>query len=188
MALYALGSIGTGVACALETVRPLADAEDLDLRFAAVKVLWDIESDSADAVPRLIALFDTGKDHDAADVLGRIGGPAAVALPRLRQVWVESFTGLRGGSSRAWCESCASGAATAPIAAGRASEAGLRRRLGSPVVAVSPSGCLVDGGPAGALQCLVVLDAPEEAAASAGEGEFGVDPWKGRCGGGAHPL
>ncbi|WP_224277526.1 HEAT repeat domain-containing protein [Streptomyces sp. LS1784] len=85
-ALYALGSIGTGAACALETVRPLADAEDPDLRFAAVKALWDIESDPTDAVPRLTALLDTGKDHDAADVLGRIGGPAAAALPRLRQL------------------------------------------------------------------------------------------------------
>ncbi|MEU1284556.1 HEAT repeat domain-containing protein [Kitasatospora sp. NPDC005856] len=85
-ALYALGSIGTGAASALETVRPLADAEDPDLRFAAVKALWDIESDPTDAVPRLTALLDTGKDHDAADVLGRIGGPAAAALPRLRQL------------------------------------------------------------------------------------------------------
>ncbi|MFF2750591.1 HEAT repeat domain-containing protein [Kitasatospora sp. NPDC058048] len=86
VALHALGSSGTGAASALETVRPLADAEDPDLRFAAVKALWDIESDPADAVPRLTALLDTGKHHDAADVLGRIGGPAAAALPRLRQM------------------------------------------------------------------------------------------------------
>lgn len=86
VALYALGSIGSGAASALETVRPLADAEDLDLRFAAAKALWEIERDPADAVPRLTALLDTGKDHDAADVLGRVGGPAAAALPRLRQM------------------------------------------------------------------------------------------------------
>ncbi|MFJ6378381.1 HEAT repeat domain-containing protein [Kitasatospora sp. NPDC092039] len=85
-AVRALGSIGTGARPALETVRPLAEAEDPDLRFAAVKALWDIERDPTDAVPRLIALLDTGKDRDAADALGRIGGPAAPALPRLRQL------------------------------------------------------------------------------------------------------
>ncbi|MGW7447994.1 HEAT repeat domain-containing protein [Kitasatospora sp. NPDC054795] len=85
-ALYALGSIGTGAASALEKVRPLADAEDPDLRFAAVKALWDIERDPTDAVPRLTALLDTDKGHDAADVLGRIGGSAVAALPRLRQL------------------------------------------------------------------------------------------------------
>lgn len=85
-ALRALGSIGTGAASALETVRPLADAEDPNLRFAAVKALWDIESDPTDAVPRLTALLDTNMDHDAAEVLGRIGAPAAAALPRLRQL------------------------------------------------------------------------------------------------------
>ncbi|MFC8448224.1 hypothetical protein [Kitasatospora sp. NPDC057223] len=37
-------------------------------------------------MPRLTALLDTDKNHDAAEVLGRIGAPAAAALPRLRQM------------------------------------------------------------------------------------------------------
>ncbi|MFD8706599.1 HEAT repeat domain-containing protein [Kitasatospora sp. NPDC059648] len=86
VALRALGSIGSGAASALETVRALADAEDPALRLAAVKALWDIERNPADAVPRLTALLDTGANDDAADALGRVGEPAAAALPRLRRM------------------------------------------------------------------------------------------------------
>ncbi|MGW4898221.1 HEAT repeat domain-containing protein [Kitasatospora sp. NPDC004240] len=85
-ALSALARFGTDAASALGTVRPLADAEDLDLRLAAVEALWALEQDPADAVPRLIGLLDTDKQEDAADVLGRIGAPAAPALPQLRQM------------------------------------------------------------------------------------------------------
>ncbi|MFF4817138.1 HEAT repeat domain-containing protein [Kitasatospora sp. NPDC001309] len=79
-ALRALGAFGSGAAPALGTVRPLADADDPQLRFAG-----HTERDPADAVPRLTALLDTDS-HEAADALGRIGAPAAAALPRLRQL------------------------------------------------------------------------------------------------------
>ncbi|MFE2151435.1 HEAT repeat domain-containing protein [Streptomyces lavendulae] len=85
-ALRALARFGTGAASALETVRPLADSEDQDLRLAATEALWSLERDPADAVPRLITLLDTYKEQRAADVLGRIGAPAATALPHLRQM------------------------------------------------------------------------------------------------------
>ncbi|MFD9124879.1 HEAT repeat domain-containing protein [Kitasatospora sp. NPDC059571] len=85
-ALHALARFGTGAASAVETVRPLADAEDPDLRLAATAALWALERDPADAVPRLTDLLDTHKQEDAADALGRIGAPVAAALPRLRQL------------------------------------------------------------------------------------------------------
>ncbi|GAA4983095.1 hypothetical protein GCM10025734_04810 [Kitasatospora paranensis] len=85
-ALHALARFGTDAACALETVRPLADAEDPDLRLAATEALWALERDPAGAVPRLTDLLDTHKQHNAVDALGRIGAPATAALPRLRQM------------------------------------------------------------------------------------------------------
>ncbi|MGE7386382.1 HEAT repeat domain-containing protein [Streptomyces sp. NPDC004126] len=85
-ALDALARFGTGAASALETVRPLADAEVLDLRFAAAAALWSLERDPADSVPRLTGLLDTSRGRDAADVLGRIGPPASAALPHLRRM------------------------------------------------------------------------------------------------------
>ncbi|MFD7452819.1 HEAT repeat domain-containing protein [Kitasatospora sp. NPDC059827] len=84
-ALRALGAFGSGAAPALGAVRPLTDADDPQLRVAAVTALWHIEGDPDDAVPQLTALLDTDS-HQAADVLGRIGAPAAAALPRLRQL------------------------------------------------------------------------------------------------------
>lgn len=85
VALRALARFGTGAVSALDTVRPLADSEDLHLRFAAAEALWSLERDPANAVPRLTKLLDTHKEQ-AADVLGRIGAPAAAALPHLRQM------------------------------------------------------------------------------------------------------
>ncbi|MFD8081265.1 HEAT repeat domain-containing protein [Kitasatospora sp. NPDC059722] len=61
VALHTLASIGSVAAPALETVRPLAGAEDPDLRLAAAKALWDIEGDPADAVPRLTTLLGTDR-------------------------------------------------------------------------------------------------------------------------------
>ncbi|MFE3875870.1 hypothetical protein ACFXPX_15915 [Kitasatospora sp. NPDC059146] len=84
-ALRVLGAFGSGAAPALGAVRPLTDADDPQLRFAAVTALWHIEGDPADAVPQRTALVDTDS-HQAADALGRIGASAAAALPRLRQL------------------------------------------------------------------------------------------------------
>jgi HEAT repeat protein len=85
-ALQALASFGTEAAHALEVVRPLADAQDVDLRAAATAALWALERDPASAVPRLEALLDSYRHHEAADVLGRIGPPAQIVLPRLRDM------------------------------------------------------------------------------------------------------
>ncbi|MEV4436648.1 HEAT repeat domain-containing protein [Streptomyces sp. NPDC049585] len=84
--LEALASFGTRAAPALEVVRSLADAEDVDLRAAATTAVWELGHDAAYAVPRLESLLDSYRHHEAADVLGRIGPPAEAALPRLRQM------------------------------------------------------------------------------------------------------
>ncbi|WP_406470245.1 HEAT repeat domain-containing protein [Streptomyces sp. NBC_01615] len=85
-AVKALASFGTRAAPALELVRPLADAADVDLRAAASAALWDLGRDAAGAVPRLESLLDSHRHHEAADALGRIGPPAKAALPRLRKM------------------------------------------------------------------------------------------------------
>lgn len=85
-ALKALASFGTEAAAALALVRPLADAEDVDLRAAATGALWALARDPAEAVPRLEALLDSHCHREAADVLGRIGPPARTVLPRLREM------------------------------------------------------------------------------------------------------
>ncbi|MFE7487314.1 HEAT repeat domain-containing protein [Kitasatospora sp. NPDC057541] len=84
--LHALARFGTDAVGALESVRPLAEAEDPNLRLAAVEALWAVERDPADAVPRLTGLLDTHQLRGAADALGRIGTPAAEALPALRRM------------------------------------------------------------------------------------------------------
>lgn len=84
--LKALASFGTRAAPALEVVRPLADAEDVDLRTAATAAVWELERHPADVVRRLERLLDSYRRFDAVQVLGRIGPPAAAVLPRLRQM------------------------------------------------------------------------------------------------------
>ncbi|MBO1413106.1 HEAT repeat domain-containing protein [Streptomyces sp. FH025] len=94
-AVKALASFGAGAADALEAVRPLADAPNVDLRTAAMAALWALERDPSDAVPRLLDLLDTHAHHDAADVLGLIGPPAAAALPRLRTMLTAGYEWTR---------------------------------------------------------------------------------------------
>ncbi|MFB7382467.1 HEAT repeat domain-containing protein [Kitasatospora purpeofusca] len=85
-ALHALTRFGTDAARALDSIQPLADADDPDLRLAATQALWALAHDPADTVPRLTELLDTHHRRDAAEALGRIGPPAAATLPTLRQM------------------------------------------------------------------------------------------------------
>ncbi|MFJ8163670.1 HEAT repeat domain-containing protein [Streptomyces sp. NPDC096136] len=94
-ALEALASFGTAGACALDVVRPLADAQDVDLRAAATAALWALARDPADAVPRLVALLDGYRLREAAEVLALVGPPAGAAAPRLREMLTASYDWTR---------------------------------------------------------------------------------------------
>ncbi|MEV7858518.1 HEAT repeat domain-containing protein [Streptomyces hirsutus] len=95
LALEALASFGTDASPALDVVRPLADAPDVDLRAAATAALWALERDPADTVPRLHDLLGSYRDRDAADVLGRIGPAAVTALPRLKGMMTAGYEWTR---------------------------------------------------------------------------------------------
>ncbi|MEV7546613.1 HEAT repeat domain-containing protein [Streptomyces sp. NPDC089915] len=103
-ALEALASFGTAAAPALDVVRPLADAADVDLRAAATAALWALARDPADAVPRLAALLDGHRLREAAGVLARIGPPAAAAAPRLREMLTASYDWTRVHAAEALWE------------------------------------------------------------------------------------
>ncbi|MFF2520598.1 HEAT repeat domain-containing protein [Streptomyces liangshanensis] len=94
-ALDALASFGSAATCALDVVRPLGEAEDVDLRVAAVAALWELEGDVESVVPRLHDLLDSYRHDKAAEVLGRIGPAAAPALPRLRQMLTAGYEWTR---------------------------------------------------------------------------------------------
>ncbi|MFF4644034.1 HEAT repeat domain-containing protein, partial [Streptomyces sp. NPDC001389] len=94
-ALEALASFGTAAASALDVVRPLADAQDVDLRAAATAALWALARDPADAVPRLVALLDGHRLREAAEVLALVGPPAGAAAPRLREMLTASYDWTR---------------------------------------------------------------------------------------------
>ncbi|MFC9705223.1 HEAT repeat domain-containing protein [Streptomyces sp. NPDC056943] len=85
-ALEALTSFGTDAAPSASLVRPLADAEDANLRAAATAAWWALERDPARVLPSLHGLLDTYRNCEAADVLALIGPPAASALPRLTEL------------------------------------------------------------------------------------------------------
>ncbi|MFD4857709.1 HEAT repeat domain-containing protein [Streptomyces atratus] len=84
--LKALASFGTRAASALDTVRPLTDADNVSLRTAAAGAVWELERRRENAVPLLERLLDDNRNFDAIDLAGRIGPPAAAVLPRLRQI------------------------------------------------------------------------------------------------------
>ncbi|GIJ43178.1 hypothetical protein Val02_00640 [Virgisporangium aliadipatigenens] len=82
--LRALARFGPVASAVLPQVRRLIPAQEIRVRSAAASALWEIGRDADEALPPLLALLDEGMT-DAAEALGRIGAPAAVALPRLRE-------------------------------------------------------------------------------------------------------
>ncbi|MEU9063621.1 hypothetical protein AB0D13_33360 [Streptomyces sp. NPDC048430] len=94
-ALDTLASFGSRVASALEVVRPLADAQNINVRAAATAAMWELEGDAARVVPQLVELLDSHQHHKVADVLGRIGPDAAPALPRLRKMLTAGYEWTR---------------------------------------------------------------------------------------------
>ncbi|MGW1885003.1 HEAT repeat domain-containing protein [Streptomyces sp. NPDC001970] len=94
-ALEALATFGAAAAPAREVVRALAGADDVGVRVAAAAALWAAEGDPAAVVPLLNDLLDSYRHHEAADVLGRIGPPAARALPRLRKMLTADYEWTR---------------------------------------------------------------------------------------------
>lgn len=93
--LDALSAFGTRAATAFHVVRPLADARDIDLRMAATGALWELEGNVESVVPKLRDLLDTHEHRTAADVLGRIGPPAEIVLPRLRPMLTDGYEWTR---------------------------------------------------------------------------------------------
>ncbi|MFH8628019.1 HEAT repeat domain-containing protein [Streptomyces vietnamensis] len=86
LVLEALTKFGPHAASALDAIRPLTEAEDLNLRVAAAGAVWELERAPESVLPQLEALLDTYRSREACAVLGRIGPPAAALLPRLRQM------------------------------------------------------------------------------------------------------
>ncbi|MFE3073351.1 HEAT repeat domain-containing protein [Streptomyces sp. NPDC059247] len=91
--LNALASFGPRARSALDVVRSLSGTKDTTLRTAAAGALWELERRPDTAVPLLEHLIHDNRDTDAVRILGRIGPPAATALPRLRQI-LDEQTGI----------------------------------------------------------------------------------------------
>ncbi|MYQ96734.1 HEAT repeat domain-containing protein [Streptomyces sp. SID4946] len=96
--LKALGAFGPAAAGARETIRSLTTATDAHVRPAAVAALCAVDGDLAEVMPLLLDLLDdriTFRISDAADLLGKIGPPAAAALPRLRSLLTHDYEWVR---------------------------------------------------------------------------------------------
>ncbi|WP_285572968.1 HEAT repeat domain-containing protein [Streptomyces sp. RTGN2] len=94
-AVNALASFGPGAAPALTVIHPLTDAQDVSLRAAAATAVWELGRNAAESVPQLNALLGSHCNRDAADTLGRIGPPARMALPRLRELLSNGYEWTR---------------------------------------------------------------------------------------------
>ncbi|MFC5184542.1 HEAT repeat domain-containing protein [Actinomadura harenae] len=100
--LRALGSFGPAASGVLDRIRPLTTESDIHVRRAAIAALWSIGRDLDEALPLLQGLLDEPFDFavaEAADILGQIGPPAAVAVPRLRELLTHSWLGARFASA-----------------------------------------------------------------------------------------
>ncbi|MEU1601216.1 HEAT repeat domain-containing protein [Streptomyces sp. NPDC005708] len=97
-ALKTLGAFGPAATGARDTIRSLTTATDAHVRPAAVAALWSVGGDPAEVMPLLLGLLDdhiTFRISDAADLLGEIGPPASVALPRLRDLLTHDYEWVR---------------------------------------------------------------------------------------------
>ncbi|MFF2515944.1 HEAT repeat domain-containing protein [Streptomyces sp. NPDC058086] len=97
-ALKALRAFGPAATGARDTIRSLTTAADAHVRPAAVAALWAVGGDLAEVMPLLLGLLDdriTFRIGDAADLLGEIGPPASVALPRLRGLLTHDYEWVR---------------------------------------------------------------------------------------------
>ncbi|MFI1035946.1 HEAT repeat domain-containing protein [Streptomyces sp. NPDC020951] len=97
-ALTTLGAFGPAAADARDTIRALTTATDTHVRPAAVAALWAVDGDRAEVLPLLLHLLDdriTFCIIDAADLLGEIGPPASIALPRLRNLLTHDYEWVR---------------------------------------------------------------------------------------------
>ncbi|RPE27146.1 hypothetical protein EDD90_10836 [Streptomyces sp. Ag109_O5-1] len=97
-ALKTLGGFGPAAAGAQDSIRSLTTATDAHVRPAAVAALWAVGGDLAEAMPLLLGLLDshiTFHIGDAADLLGEIGPPASIALPRLRDLLTHDYEWVR---------------------------------------------------------------------------------------------
>jgi HEAT repeat protein len=97
-ALKALAAFGPAATGALDTIRSLTTVTDAHVRPAAVAALWAVGGDLGEVMPLLLGLLDdpiTFRISDAADLLGEIGPPASVALPRLRRLLTHDYEWVR---------------------------------------------------------------------------------------------
>ncbi|WP_344452115.1 hypothetical protein [Actinocorallia aurantiaca] len=94
-ALNALASFGSAAAPALPLIHSLTTADDPAVRASAASALWAITTAPAVPVAILTALLESHAQREAAEALGRIGTPAAPAIPLLRTMLTASYDWTR---------------------------------------------------------------------------------------------
>ncbi|WCD84416.1 hypothetical protein KPP03845_100739 [Streptomyces xanthophaeus] len=94
-ALATLAAAGPRAAPDLAVIRPLTRADDQDVRIAALALLWVVTGDRDEIVPLVDDVLESALSWNAAELLGRIGPPAARALPRLREMLEDEYEWTR---------------------------------------------------------------------------------------------